>query len=85
MALSNSTGLGSDVGGDTDVVAGCDWLSRMGRGSDNLLDCSGGPDGEAMLSGEVTASFGAGPASATADEEALTTELPVLLPGPGET
>lgn len=57
MALSNSTGLGSDVGGDTDVVAGCDWLSRLGRGSDNLLGCSGGPDDEAMLSGEVTASF----------------------------
>lgn len=47
MALSNSTGLASEAGGDADDVAGCDWL---GRGSASLPGGSGGTpdDGEVL-------------------------------------
>lgn len=47
MALSNSTGLASEVGGDADEVAGCDWL---GKGRASLPGGSGRTpdDGEAL-------------------------------------
>lgn len=43
MALSNSTGLVSEAGGDTDEVAAGFWLSLLVRGRESLLGGSGGP------------------------------------------
>lgn len=70
MALSNSTGLASEVGGDADEVAGCDWL---GKGRASLPGGSGRtPDDGEALWGDVTVS--------------LWVELDsVLFPLPGET
>lgn len=48
MALSNSTGLASEAGGDADDVAGCDVV--LGRGRSSLPGGSGGTpdDGEVL-------------------------------------
>lgn len=46
MALSNSTGLGSEAGGDTEEDCGWDGLSLLGSGKDSLLGGSGGPEDE---------------------------------------
>ena len=43
MALSNSTGLVSEAGGDTEEVVG--WFSLLVRGRESLLGGSGGPVG----------------------------------------
>lgn len=66
MALSNSTGLVSEAGGDTeDVVAW--WVSLLLRGRDSLLGGSGGPAGveedEASDEAALTSVVGADPAS----------------------
>lgn len=56
MALSNSTGLVSDAGGDTDEVVAWFWLSLPLKGRESLLGGSGGPAevGEDMDSDEAT-------------------------------
>lgn len=45
MALSNSTGLVSEAGGDTEEVVAWFWLSLLVRGRESLLGGSGGPAG----------------------------------------
>lgn len=45
MALSNSTGLVSEAGGDTEEVVAWFWLSLLARGRESLLGVSGGPAG----------------------------------------
>lgn len=94
MALSNSTGLVSEAGGDTDEVVAWFWLSLLVRGRESLLGGSGGAAGveedrdsdEAALTSVVCA----GPASTWAAEAlpevAVTAEVVRLFPcWPGDT
>lgn len=94
MALSNSTGLVSDAGGDTEEVVAWFWLSLLVRGRESLLGGSAGPDvvGEDMVSDgtTLTSVLWAGPASAwEADvlpEVVVTAEVAELFPcWPGDT
>lgn len=66
MALSNSTGLVSDAGGDTEETAAGLWLSLV-RGRESLLGGSAGPvelDDRESDEGALTSLVWTGPASA---------------------
>lgn len=88
MALSNSTGLVSEAGGDTDEVVAWFWLSLLVKGRESLLGGSGGPTGvdEDRDSADValTSLVWAGPASMleaeALPEVAVTVELVTLFP-----
>lgn len=78
MALSNSTGLGSEVG--EEPAEGWAWLSRLGRGRDSLEEEDSAPakaEDEETLSGDAMDSLGTGPPSAADDEERTITGVPV--------
>lgn len=94
MALSNSTGLVSEAGGDTDEVVAWFWLSLLVRGSESLLEGSGCPAGveEDRYSdgAALTSLVWAGPASllaaVTLPEDAVTAGVVTLFPcWPGDT
>lgn len=72
MALSNSTGLVSEAGGDTDEVVAWFWLSLLVRGRESLLGGSGGPaevdEGRDSDEAALTSLVWAGPASLWAAE-----------------
>lgn len=72
MALSNSTGLVSEAGGDTDEVVAWFWLSLLVKGRESLLGGSGGPTEVEEVRGSAEAALTslvwAGPASTLAAE-----------------
>lgn len=94
MALSNSTGLVSEAGGDTDEVVAWFWFSLPLRGRESLLGGSGCPaeveEDRDSDEASLTALVWAGPASMCV-AEALpevtgTTEVATLFPcWPGDT
>lgn len=70
MALSNSTGLVSEAGGDTEEVVAWFWPSLLVRGRESLLGGSGGPaeadaEAEAEADAEAEAEGGRGSDGAT--------------------
>lgn len=94
MALSNSTGLVSEAGGDTEDVVAWFWLSLLVRGRDSLLGGSRGPAGVEEDGGSdeaaLTSVVWAGPASILAAEAlpevVVTAEVVRLFPCvPGDT
>lgn len=94
MALSNSTGLVSGAGGDTDEVVAWFWLSLLARGRESLLGGSVVPAGveeERDSDGaDLSSLVWAGPASTLAavavPEAAVTAGGATLFPcWPGET
>lgn len=94
MALSNSTGLVSEAGGDTDEVVAWFWLSLLAKGRESLLGVSGGPteveEDKDSVEATLTSLAWAGPASVFVAEAllevAVTAEGVTLFPGwPGDT
>lgn len=94
MALSNSTGLVSVAGGDTEEVVAWFWFSLLDRGSESLLGGSGGPAGDKEDEGSedtaLTSVVWAGPVSGPVAEALpavmATAEVVTLFPcWPGET
>ena len=66
MALSNSTGLVSEAGGETDEVVAWFWLSLLVRGRESLLGGSGSPvedEDRESIEAALSSLVWAGPAS----------------------